>query len=77
MDDLLIKVVVRLAHVHENLGPRAYIDAGHRALLGIACAVQTEAELRAGSGKTKVAGPVIRFPLDRARRDNRRDEDNG
>lgn len=77
MDDILFKVVVRLANVHENLGPRAYIDAGHRALLGIARAVQAEAELRAGTGRLEAEGPVIRFPLDRARRDNRRDEDNG
>jgi len=69
MDDILIKVVLRLADVHKNLGPRAYMDAGHRALLGIARAVQAEAELRAGTGKTKVDGPVIRFPLDRARRE--------
>ncbi|MDB5531491.1 MAG: hypothetical protein JWR51_4594 [Devosia sp.] len=75
MDDLIIKVVVRLAGVYENLGQRAYLDAGHRALLGIARAVQAEAERRAGTGKTEVQGPVIRFPLDRARRDTGKGRD--
>jgi hypothetical protein len=75
MDDLIIKVVVRLAGVYETLGQRAYLDAGHRALLGIARAVQAEAELRAGKGKSKVEGPVIRFPLDRARREKQDRED--
>lgn len=77
MDDLVIKVVARLAAVYDNLGYRAYLDAGHRALLGIARAAQAEAELRAGKGKvkTKVEGPVIRFPLDRARKQVDREAD--
>jgi len=68
MDDLIIKVIVRLAGVYENLGQRAYLDAGHRALIGIARAVQAEADRRTGTGDNKMEGPVIRFPLDRARR---------
>ena len=76
MDDLIIKVIVRLAGVYENLGQRAYLDAGHRAMLGIARAVQADAELHAGTGKNKVEGPVIRFPLDRARRERSGEEQN-
>lgn len=77
MDDLIIKVIMRLAAVYENLGHRAYRDAGHRALLGIARAAVIEAELRAGKGKNKVEGPVIPFPLDRARRDKPGERDDG
>lgn len=75
MDDLIIKVVVRLAGVYENHGERVYLDAGHRALLGIARAVQDEAERRAGVGGNKVDGPVIKFPLDRAWREKKDRDD--
>lgn len=75
MDDLIIKVVVRLAGVYENHGERVYLDAGHRALLGIARAVKDEAERRAGTGANTDDGPVIKFPLDRARREKKDRDD--
>lgn len=68
MDELLITIMVRLAGIYESLGPRVYAEAGRNALLGIARAAQTEAERRAGTNcRISSSGPVIPFPLGRAR----------
>tara|TARA_R110002020_G_scaffold50821_6_gene143891 strand:+ start:1689 stop:1925 length:237 start_codon:yes stop_codon:yes gene_type:complete len=70
MDDLIIKVVVRLARVHEALGERAYKDAAHRALVGIGMATVEEAERQAmerGGASIVIPKSVIKFPLERAR----------
>ncbi|MDV3251124.1 hypothetical protein DevBK_07275 [Devosia sp. BK] len=64
MNDLLIKVIVRLAGVHDSLGPQAFEKAAKRALVGIATAVKDEGEERAGiDGSGRKCGTVVRFPL--------------
>jgi len=70
MDDLIIKVIVRLVKVHESLGKRAYEDAGHRALVGIGMATMEEAERQAmerGGASIVIPKSIIRFPLERTR----------
>ena len=60
MDDLLIKVVVRLASVYESLGVQVYSRAAHNALLGIARAVHEEAEEKASWRRRRLTvGPVV------------------
>lgn len=68
MDDLLIKVMARLVQVYETLGRRTFEAAVHNALLGIARAAHSEAERRAGTGSQKAGGPVVPFPLGKARK---------
>lgn len=65
MDDLLMKVLVRLVSVQQSLGDRTFENAAHRALIGIGAAVKEEAELRSHSQPGRAAGTIVRFPLGR------------
>ncbi|WP_201834932.1 hypothetical protein [Microvirga zambiensis] len=71
MDDRLAAVVVRLLGVRQALGDASYRDAVGRALQGIAAAAQAEAERRARRHRPVRPGVVVRFPLGRARANQR------
>jgi len=64
MDELLIRVLVGLVRVHEELGERSFEKAAHRALVSIAKTVQLDAEERACASDA-ARGDVVRFPLGR------------
>lgn len=64
MDELLIRVMVGLVRIHEELGERSFEKAAHRALVSIAKTVQIDAEERAGTSGA-AGGDVVRFPLGR------------
>ncbi len=48
MDELLIRVLVRLVRVHDELGEAAFEDAAHGALMGIGKAAHRAAEAQRG-----------------------------
>jgi hypothetical protein len=64
MDELMIRVLTRLLRVHDELGPVAFENAAHRALVSIAQAVQFEADRKAGTlHPAGNADGVVPFPL--------------
>lgn len=69
MDELLIRVLVRLLRVHDELGQQAFENAARRALVGIGVAVQVEAERNAG--KVPEGGKIIPIRVPPARPDGR------
>ncbi len=68
MDELLIRVMVGLVRVHDELGERSFERAAHRALVSIARTVQLDAEERAGV-PDPLDGQVVPFPLPRRLQD--------
>jgi hypothetical protein len=71
MDELLIRVMVGLVRVHDELGERSFEKAAHRALVSIARTVQLDAEEKAGV-PDPVHRQVVPFPLPRRLQDNDR-----
>ena len=63
MDELLIRVMVGLVRVHDELGERSFEKAAHRALVSIARTVQIEAEEKAA--RAPLEADVVAFPLGR------------
>ena len=68
MDELLVRVLVNLVRVHEELGEQSFENAVHRALVAIARTVQVEAERRAGAELPSLDSQVVPFPLGASRR---------
>lgn len=70
MDDILIRVLIRLLRVHDEMGGQAFEHAANRALVAIARSVQLEAEYKAGIQEPDLGAGVVSFPLP-SRRDNK------
>ena len=64
MDDLLIRVMVNLVRVHEELGEDSFQKAAQRVLVTIARSVQLDAESNAGVVPTDLGDTVVAFPAD-------------
>lgn len=62
MDELLIRVIVNLVRVQDELGDESFEHAAHRALVSIAQAVQIDAQRQAGMNEKKLGDGVIPFP---------------
>jgi len=63
MDELLIRVIVRLVRVHDEMGHQCFEDAAQRSLVAIARSVQVEAGRRAGMEQPSLGDGVLPFPL--------------
>jgi len=62
MDELLIRVMVNLVRVHDELGEESFEHAANRALVSIARSVQLDAEHQAGMEQPSLGEGVIPFP---------------
>lgn len=62
MDELLIRVMVNLVRVHDELGETSFESAANRALVSIARSVQLDAERDAGMVQPSLGEGVIPFP---------------
>lgn len=63
MDDLLIRIMVNLVRVHEELGDESFENAAQRALVSIARSVQIDAERRVGIEPPDFGDGVVPFPV--------------
>lgn len=64
-DQLLLRVLVRLLRVRDELGEQAFAEAVHRSLIAIARSVHDQACRGARVGEIVAEADVIRFPLAR------------
>ena len=63
MDDLLIRIMVNLVRVHEELGDESFQNAAQRVLVTIARSVQIDAERKVGIGPRHLGDGVVPFPI--------------
>jgi hypothetical protein len=62
-DQLLLRVLIRLLRVRDQLGEAAFAEAVHRSLIAIARSVHDQACHEARTGEIVPKSDVIQFPL--------------
>lgn len=67
MDEYLIRIIVRLVRVHDEMGYACFEDAAQRALVAVAQTVHLDALKKAGMKQPELGEGVLPFPLHASR----------